>query len=128
MNETTLYLAQLVGPIYLVLGLGLLVGGKYYAKVYDNLGKDVMAYLLAGMASMAIGLAMVLAHNLWGTLLEILVSLFGWAALVKGVLILLVPKSFTDLAKSLFSPAFLTFGGLVAVVWGGYMSYMAYFV
>lgn len=37
------------------------------------------------------GLAIVLAHNVWsGGVLPIIVSLFGWASLIKGMLLLVV--------------------------------------
>ena len=42
--------------------------------------------------TMTIGLAMVLAHNFWsGGALAIVVTLCGWAALIKGLLFLFLP-------------------------------------
>ena len=44
------------------------------------------------MVATAVGLAVVLGHNAWsGGALPILVTLVGWAALLKGVALLLVP-------------------------------------
>ena len=42
----------------------------------------------------ATGLAIVLGHNVWsGGALAVVVTLFGWAALLKGVSLLLVPSA-----------------------------------
>jgi len=44
------------------------------------------------MVATAAGLAIVLGHNEWsGGTLVVAVTLFGWAALLKGVSLLLVP-------------------------------------
>ena len=46
---------------------------------------------MAGLMGMTAGLAIVLAHNVWsGGALPVIVTLFGWAALIKGMLLLLL--------------------------------------
>jgi hypothetical protein len=46
---------------------------------------------IAGLLGMTAGLAIVLAHNVWsGGVLPIIVTLFGWASLIKGMLLLLL--------------------------------------
>jgi hypothetical protein len=47
---------------------------------------------IAGLMGVTAGLAIVLAHNVWsGGALPILVTLFGWAGLLKGLLLLVLP-------------------------------------
>jgi hypothetical protein len=46
---------------------------------------------IAGLLGVTAGLAIVLAHNVWsGGALPIIVTLFGWAILIKGVLLLIL--------------------------------------
>ncbi len=46
---------------------------------------------MAGLMGMTAGLAIVLAHNVWsGGPLPVIVTLFGWASLIKGMLLLLL--------------------------------------
>lgn len=46
---------------------------------------------IAGLLGMTAGLAIVLAHNVWsGGALPILVTLFGWSNLIKGLLLLVL--------------------------------------
>ncbi len=46
---------------------------------------------IAGLMGVTAGLAIVLAHNVWsGGALPILVTLFGWASLIKGILLLVL--------------------------------------
>lgn len=46
---------------------------------------------MAGLMGMTAGLAIVLAHNVWsGGALPVIVTLFGWASLIKGMLLLIL--------------------------------------
>jgi hypothetical protein len=48
--------------------------------------------LVLGIITVAAGLAMVLAHNIWsGGAQPVVVTLVGWIALIKGLLILFLP-------------------------------------
>lgn len=48
--------------------------------------------LFSGTVATAAGLAVVLAHDVWSSgALPIVVTLVGWAALLKGVTLLLIP-------------------------------------
>jgi vacuolar-type H+-ATPase subunit I/STV1 len=48
--------------------------------------------LVLGIITVIAGLAMVLAHNIWrGGALPVVVTLVGWLALIKGLLILILP-------------------------------------
>jgi hypothetical protein len=46
---------------------------------------------IAGLMGVTAGLAIVLAHNVWsGGALPVIVTLFGWASLIKGMLLLVL--------------------------------------
>jgi hypothetical protein len=46
---------------------------------------------IAGLLGTTAGLAIVLSHNVWsGGVLPVVVTLFGWASLLKGVLLLVL--------------------------------------
>jgi len=53
--------------------------------------QDRPLLFIAGLLGMTAGLAIVLSHNVWsGGALPIVVTLFGWASLLKGMLLLLL--------------------------------------
>ena len=48
--------------------------------------------LILGVITLAAGLAMVLAHNIWsGSALAVVVTLVGWMALIKSLFFLFLP-------------------------------------
>jgi hypothetical protein len=58
----------------------------------DEMARSGPWMLFSGMVATAAGLAVVLGHQLWsGGALPVVVTLMGWAALLKGVTLLLVP-------------------------------------
>ena len=51
--------------------------------------QDRPLLFISGLMGVTAGLAIVLVHNAWsGGVLSLLVTLFGWASLIKGVLLL----------------------------------------
>jgi hypothetical protein len=77
------------------------------------------------MITLGIGLAIVLGHNVWsGGPLPVLVTLFGWSQLVRGLLLLLLPAD----AQIAFFQAlrledyFYLYAGIPLVV-GAYLTY-----
>jgi len=53
--------------------------------------QDRPLLFVCGLMGVSAGLAIVLAHNVWsGGALPIIVTLFGWASLIKGMLLLVL--------------------------------------
>ena len=60
-------------------------------EIMKGIIRDPPLLFIAGLMGVTAGLALVLAHNLWtGGALPIIVTLFGWASLIKGVLLLVL--------------------------------------
>lgn len=127
--ELTTFLAQLWGPGLVAFGLGFFMSREYYIRVYKDLDKETLAVLVFGMAAIAAGITQVLAHNVWNTLPEIVVSLLGWGLLLKGAVFAVSPK-FVDQAGNWWgrNPQMISVAGAVMVLVGAYLSYVGYLV
>ena len=90
--STTIFLGRLLGLYLVAISLGMLVNRRRTLATLDEMARSGPWMLFSGMVAIAAGLAVVLAHNLWtGGALAIAVTIVGWAALLKGVALLLVP-------------------------------------
>ncbi len=127
MNETTLLVIQLAGPILLAMGLGFLLNQKMYMKVYSDFSKYPFSVVLAGMMSMIMGLLIVMNHNLWSTPLEVIVSVLGWGALVKGVAFMVIPTFYEKMGKIFANKLFFVVVSLISIVIGGYLTWVGFF-
>lgn len=125
--EITTYLAMLWGPVLVAVGLGFFLSTKYYTKIYRDLEKDALVIILFGMAAMGAGIAQVHAHNTWDTLPEILISLLGWALLVKGAFCVVLPRFVERLADWALSVRMVPAAGGLHFIIGAYLTWFAYF-
>jgi hypothetical protein len=89
-----IFLAKFLGLYLIAISIGMLVSKRRTRAALDEMTRSGPWMLFSGMVATAAGMAIVLWHNVWtGGALAIVVTLFGWAALLKGVSLLLVPPS-----------------------------------
>lgn len=95
MSRLTVFLARLIGLFIVLLITALLLRGS---AMVETVIADKPLILTYAMISLAIGLAMILGHNVWsGGLLPVVVTLVGWLILAKGLLLLFVtPEALTE--------------------------------
>ena len=97
---TELQIVQLLGIMYAALGIGLFLSGADYLRaVYADFAKHPGFMLFGGMTSAAAGFAMVVHYTTFDSLIPAIAAVVGWAALVKGVLILIFPAAFEALCR-----------------------------
>ena len=129
MNETTLFLSRLIGPIVLLLGVSFAIQHKFYIDLLNKLKENGAFLFLIAIVELTAGLAIVLNHNLWTSAPEIIISIMGYGMILEGTLVILGGKTWIKLAIRLFSrttPLFV-FSALVALALGGYLTWMGYF-
>lgn len=82
-----------------------------------------------GALALILGLLVVLTHNLWGSIEEIVVSLFGWIAIVEGLALMLLPHGFVmGFAKKMSSKQAVMAWSILALLLGAYLSYTSFLV
>ena len=127
MNETTLFLSQLMGPVLIALGLSMLIRKDAYQEFFQNLSKNRAFLLYNGLLEGTAGLAIVLHHNLWNTPAQVVISLLGWGMMLEGLFGLFVSKrTIKDIVHS--SATTLNVAALLCILMGAYLAYVAYFI
>ena len=92
MVTTTVFLGRLLGLYLIAISITMFVNKRRTLATLDEMVRSGPGMLFSGMVATAAGLAIVLGHNVWsGGALAIVVTLSGWAALLKGVSLLLIP-------------------------------------
>ena len=86
MSRLTIFLARLIGLFTVLLITALLLRGG--AMVQTALADKSLIFTYA-LISLALGLAMILGHNVWsGSALPVVVTLVGWLIFAKGLILL----------------------------------------
>ncbi len=88
MSRLTVFLARSIGLFTILLVACFAVRG---GAVIETTAADGPIMLSYGIISLAMGVAMVVGHNVWsGGALPVVVTLMGWLILAKGLFLLLL--------------------------------------
>lgn len=129
MESTTMFLAGLWGPAILAVGIGFFVSREHYLRIYRDIQREPFALLVFGMAGIAAAIAQISVHNVWDTLPEMLISFLGWAMLLKSLSFMIMPNIADKLSDIVASKSTLiTTAGVIMLVAGGYLTWLAYMV
>jgi vacuolar-type H+-ATPase subunit I/STV1 len=92
MSARTVYLSRLLGLYYILTALSMFARKQATVEAVTALLHNAPLMWSLGIITMLAGLATVLAHNIWSRgAAAAVVSFIGWAALFKGVTLLLLP-------------------------------------
>lgn len=99
-------LALLYGLYLVAAAIGLLRQPQLVDAITKSMLADPFLVFLVGIFTLALGGTVVAIHNSWAGPVSVIVTLFGWAALVEGLLMLAIPGPFLKIFADLkFTPS-----------------------
>ena len=119
MSSRTIYLGKLIGLYCLFVALAMISHKQTSVDTISTLVREAPVLFLACLLTLVAGLAIVLAHNVWsGGVLPIVVTVFGWIVLIKGLVLLLLPPdtSFAYFEALRYSELFYLYASLNLVI------------
>jgi asparagine N-glycosylation enzyme membrane subunit Stt3 len=124
MPALTIYLSRLLGVVFLIVAVAMLADREMGVAALGQLGVDRTPLLLLGLVRVVFGVLIVLVHNVWRRgFWPLVVTLTGWAILVRGVAVLLIPP---DAMASIMNAAhvvdFYYLYAAIPLVLGGYLA------
>lgn len=124
MPLVTIYLSRLIGIVMLVAAAAMLADKGMVVAAIGYLGQDRGPLLVLGLVRVTVGAGIVLIHNVWTRgFWPLIVTLCGWAILVRGVMVLFVPP---DAMASFIGMAHVTdfyyLYAAIPLVLGGYLA------
>jgi hypothetical protein len=94
MSNRTRFLARLIGLYCLLAAVMMLLQREGMIAAVTAIVQHGALLLILGLITVAAGLALVLAHNVWsGGALPVIVTLIGWATLLKGLMFWVLPPA-----------------------------------
>jgi hypothetical protein len=90
--KRTAFLSRLIGIYCIIVAIAMAAHKEATTQMVSALVNDPPVLYLFGLIIVAVGLAMILSHNVWhGGPLAIVVTLVGWTTLFKGLIFLFLP-------------------------------------
>ncbi|MEO1038831.1 MAG: hypothetical protein AAFX09_04740 [Pseudomonadota bacterium] len=125
--SASVFLAWLIGPTLTVIGLAILINREYYRDMVERFFNDPQDYYFSGVAALLTGLAIIALHNRWTADWSVFITVFGWAALLKGLVRLLFPQFGRGLFEgALKTHSYLVLSGVIMVPLGLYLTWQAW--
>ncbi len=90
--QTSLFIARLLGPMFVVLGIALPLRQQMFRSILDEFIRSGVLMYLAGFFGLLGGIALVLTHNLWVPDWRIIITLIGWVTLVRALITIFQPR------------------------------------
>lgn len=118
---------QLFSLVYLAVGVGMLINLDFYKKLFTDFAESAAAMYLGGVAALAIGFVILAHRGLrctqdWSMIL----SLIGWLALIKGVLILVCPKLMINLTNAMMKESLFKLWAVIIIIIGLALSFLGF--
>lgn len=125
--ENSAVLARIIGPILIIVAVGVLLNLRNYRKLLDEFPASTSLLYLGGLMSLVFGILIVQFHNVWKLDWPLIITILGWGGVVKGALIMVFPKAVSRLADPYKKHTGLVIGWvLVALAIGILLTVMGY--
>src|ERR1043166_3640189 len=125
--STSIFLAKLIGPVCLVIGLALLLNRAAFRTLAGQFLDSPPLMFLSGVITLPVGLAIVLSHNVWAGDWRILITIIGWLGIIGGVARILVPQRAAAVGRTMLAnPSTLCISAGVYLVFGALLSFYGY--
>ena len=125
--STSIFLAKLIGPVCLVIGLALLLNRAAFRTLAGQFLDSPPLMFLSGVITLPVGLAIVLSHNVWAGDWRILITIIGWLGIVGGVARILVPQRAAAVGRTMLAnPSTLHISTGVYLLIGALLCFFGY--
>ena len=126
--EATVLIAKLLGPIFIVVGIGVLLNLKRYQNVLADFCDNTARLYLGGVMALAAGILIIIFHNDWRLKWGLIITVMGWLSFIKGITLIVFPDVIVKATKICReNSAMLAIHVVFALVLGAILTVMGYF-
>ena len=125
--QPVVFIARLVGPLFVVIGIGCLVNQTLYA---DMIGQAILVPVLiylSGIMAFLAGVGILNGYNAWTADWRVIITIFGWLCAIGGVIRIVLPTLTAATAIALYSGGYaMAVVGVILLVIGAFLSFKGY--
>ncbi len=121
------FIARLIGPIFVVIGIGILLNHDHYAAMIAEAVRISTLIYLFGVLALAAGLAILNAYRAWTADWRVIVTVLGWLMVIGVVVRIVLLRVTATMATTIISgPTAMAITAVIVLVIGGYLSFEGY--
>src|SRR5580700_11651978 len=124
--QPAVFIARLIGPAFVAVGLGVLANGPFYtALILEAVHSPTLIYF-SGLMALVPGLAILNVHRSWSGW-PVIITIIGWLLVIGGVIRLVLPATTATIAGDIYSnAATLLIVSIILIVVGAFLTVMGY--
>ena len=126
--DTSIFLAKLMGPMFVIIGVGLFLNRERYLAVVDEVILSKTLLYVFGIMALTGGLAVLLTHNVWVWDWPVVITIIAWLMVVRGSLRIVIPQQIEAIAKGMTDqlPTLLLISDMIVISVGLFLSWKGY--
>jgi hypothetical protein len=125
--QKSIFLARLMGPVLLAIGLGVLLNTSVFRVMAGQFLHSYALIFVSGLLTLTAGLAIVLTHNVWVGDWRVIITVLGWLGVIGGLFRIIVPQEVAAIGTGMIAHGIAPMvGGVVMLVVGGALGYYGY--
>jgi len=125
--ETSILIAKILATVYLSYFLGLLFSSKYYKEELPKLVDNSAYLILGGFMAIVFGFLILEFHNYWNSDWTVVITIFGWLSLLKGILLIVFPQMFTAYKTTILKAGNQIYILILLLIFGAFFGYFGFF-
>lgn len=90
--ETSLFLAKALGAYYLIISIAFIINGKKLKLAILDMINNTSLMVFSSFFTLIIGILIIVSHNVWVSDWRVIITLIGWLALTKGLMLMFFPE------------------------------------
>ena len=87
--EVSIFLAKVIGLYYVIVFVAVMVNRKNLPRLAEGFSENLALGYLAGFLAVVVGLLIVVSHNVWVADWRAIITVVGWLALLKGIVLMI---------------------------------------
>jgi len=126
--DTLIIVLRVLALYYLAVGFGVLSGRLILPKVIKSYENSPGLSVTTGFILIVLGTLVVWYHNIWIQDWIVIITLVGWASLIKGIVMIVSPKWFYSFSRKILSSRIMHGWGVGLIIIGLLCGYFGFFV
>jgi hypothetical protein len=125
--QVSIFIAKLLGPMYVVVGVALLIKPQMFRTILPEFIRSPTLVYLAGFIGLLAGMALVLTHHVWVLDWRLIITVIGWLTLVRALITIFQPQWIVAAGTAILARRGIFVGaGVANLIIGLVLSYFGY--
>lgn len=121
------FIARILGPMLVIMGIGLLLEGETFRVMAGEFLRSSALIYLSGIIALVAGLAILNVHHVWVRDWRVIITIFGWLALIGGIFRILATSWVQRMGEAAIAhPRWSVVGAVITIVLGAFLTVMGY--